>query len=375
MDLPDIVKSTYMIFSGKKKFSNLHNDYNVKFLPETQYLNLNLSKKKINFNKSNRYRFYVDQYIDDLLFVTEKGEVLKSSINELLNNKEEINTIELKTNNLIGVEESELRILDSLIIENKLYLSKTSLKNNCKTLSIIYSEISDEINFKTFKEFNECEKIGIDAGRIQEYNFNSKRGILLSATDSDKDTPDNNAQDDNSIFGKIIFINLEDGAHEIFSKGHRHPQGLAVKEDIIISTEHGPRGGDEINKILYKSNYGWPQASYGYSYYTKDLVYKKSHEKFNFEEPLFVFLPSIGISELIILPNDFDALWNNNLIVSSLNDRSIYRVKFQNEDFNKVLYTEKIYIGERIRDIKYLKKNNLIIMALERTGSIGILKK
>ena len=54
---------------------------------------------------------------------------------------------------------------------------------------------------------------------------------------------------------------------------------------------------------------------------------------------------------------------------------SIYRVKFQNRNFDKVLYTEQIYIGERIRDIKYIKKFEIIILALERTGSIGVLKK
>ena len=176
-------------------------------------------------------------------------------------------------------------------------------------------------------------------------------------------------------FWKIIFINLSDGEYQIFSKGHRNPQGIAVKDEIIISTEHGPRGGDEINKIIYNKNYGWPIASYGNSYENKNLTYKKSHEENFFEEPIFVFLPSIGISELIILPNEFDEKWNNNALVSSLNGRSIYRVKFQNRNFDKVLYTEQIYIGERIRDIKYIKKFEIIILALERTGSIGVLKK
>ena len=100
-----------------------------------------------------------------------------------------------------------------------------------------------------------------------------------------------------------------------------------------------------------------------------------SHEENNFEEPLFVFLPSIGISEVIILPDNFEQKWKNSALVSSLNGRSIYRVKFQNDKYEKVLYTEKIYIGERIRDIKYIEPINSIILALERTGSVGILKK
>ena len=145
--------------------------------------------------------------------------------------------------------------------------------------------------------------------------------------------------------------------------------------NIILSTEHGPRGGDELNRIYYNKNYGWPIASYGNSYKDKNLTYKKSHYQNSFEEPLFVFLPSIGISELIFLPNKFDDKWYENILVSSLNGRSIYRIKFESSNFKKVLYSEKIYIGERIRDIKYVDKYNLIILALERTGSLGVLEK
>ena len=61
-------------------------------------------------------------------------------------------------------------------------------------------------------------------------------------------------------------------------------------------------------------------------------------------------------------------------MVTSLNGRSIYRVKFEDESFQKIIYVEKIFIGERIRDIKYVDKLNFIIVALERTGDIGIIK-
>tara|TARA_Y100000590_G_scaffold251221_1_gene282110 strand:- start:919 stop:2184 length:1266 start_codon:yes stop_codon:yes gene_type:complete len=375
MESPDFIKSSFMIISGKRNFSNLFNDYNVKFLPETQYLNLEFYKKKINFSKSSRLSFYVEEYKNNLIIITKNGEFFRAELNELSDKSKKLNTIKLQNKNLIEQSENELTILDSLIIDNKIYLTKTTKQKNCRKLSIVFSEINDVLSFETLKEFKECALVGIGAGRIQYYKFNSKRGILLSTTDSDNDEPGARAQDDKSIYGKIIFINLSNGDHEIFSKGHRNAQGIAVKDDIIISTEHGPRGGDEINRIFYNKNYGWPIASYGYSYERKDLTYKKSHEKNLFEEPLFVFLPSIGISELIILPDEFDEKWNHNVLVTSLNDRSIYRVKFQNKNFDKILYLEKIYIGERIRDIKYIDKLNIIITALERTGSVGILRK
>ena len=85
-------------------------------------------------------------------------------------------------------------------------------------------------------------------------------------------------------------------------------------------------------------------------------------------------MPSIGISELIILPNSFNPKWKFNALITSLNGRSIYRAKFEDDSFQNIIYVEKIFIGERIRDIKYVDKLNFIIVALERTGDIGIKK-
>ena len=73
------------------------------------------------------------------------------------------------------------------------------------------------------------------------------------------------------------------------------------------------------------------------------------------------------------LSDNFSKFWNNNFIISSLWAQSIFRVKFD-EDFSKVIYREKIYIGERIRDIKYHKKTNSILLSLEESGKIGIVK-
>ena len=84
-----------------------------------------------------------------------------------------------------------------------------SVYKNCKNLEIKFAEIDNILNFKSFKLFDECALIGIGAGRIQEYNFNSVKGILLTTSDANKDTPDQNAQDESSIFGKILFIDLE----------------------------------------------------------------------------------------------------------------------------------------------------------------------
>ena len=147
-----------------------------------------------------------------------------------------------------------------------------------------------------------------------------------------------------------------------------------------MSTEHGPYGGDEINKIEIGNNYGWPISSYGekYQFLRKEhkfnkYTYKKSHKNYNFTEPIFSFVPSIGISEIIAIPNNFSKYWKNNFFVSSLNGVSLYRLEFD-KNYKKIKFLEKIIILERVRDIKYSKKLDSFVLALETSGSIGFLK-
>ena len=70
-----------------------------------------------------------------------------------------------------------------------------------------------------------------------------------------------------------------------------------------------------------------------------------------------ILLKGIGISQIISIPNDFYELWNNNFIVASLNAGSLFRFKFD-EQFSKAIYYERIFINQRIRDLKFSKKLN-----------------
>ena len=180
------------------------------------------------------------------------------------------------------------------------------------------------------------------------------------------------SQNNDSILGKILFIDYDTKEHIILSKGHRK-SSLTVKNNVIISSEHGPVGGDEINNVKFKNNYGWPLASYGVPYMNRKNEFKKSHSENGYAEPIYTFIPSIGISELIFLPNTFHEEWHDNLIVSSLNGKHLFRFKFKDKKFENILFKEDIYIGERIRDINYNEKNNVIILALETSGKVGIL--
>ena len=372
-----IVKIIYKDKYAKQFF----NDYNVKFIPETQTNFLDLKKNNLEFltgargiyNKQTyRKSFFIELYNQDILITDIKGNFYYLAKKPLINN-------DISSKNYFGVPSNlnPFQVLDTLIIDEKLFVSFVNKKENCHLLNIYFTEINYKgLDFKHFFSSTECMNTIIQGGRLQPYSLLNQPGILLTVGDSS--TPDNlggDAQDDNSIYGKIIFKSFEENKrHVIFSKGHRNPQGLFVENNLILSTEHGPRGGDEINKIEFQKNYGWPIASYGNSYFDKSIVYKNSHKKNNFKEPIFSFIPSIGISELIKIENNFDKAWEDNFIVSSLNDESLYRIKFS-DDYSKIIFSEKIFIGERIRDLKYDNESKCIVLALETNGNISFLCK
>ena len=371
------LRFTKYLFKTESLLNKINNDYNVKFLPETQFIKLNLEKKKINFKdqyynppskKSINYTSYGTFFIE-----TYKGIILAT---DFLGNIYSINNYEesLTTKNLRSNLKAN-RVYDTLIIENNLYVSYVTNSNSCQKINISFSKINfNNLNFKKLFESNECNKNGVP-GRMQHLDNDNKNGILLSTSGGLYDNPSNEPQDKLSIFGKTLFIDLKNKENYLYSYGHRVVQGLFVEKNLILSTEHGPRGGDEINKILFGKNYGWPIASYGEKYALKNQskpIYKKNHESLGFVEPLFSFVPSIGISEIIKLPNNFSPYHKNKFIISSLNGRSIYIVNFD-KNFNRVINLEKIFLNERIRDLKYDLKNKSILLAFEENGELGIL--
>lgn len=162
------------------------------------------------------------------------------------------------------------------------------------------------------------------------------------------------SQDIDGDLGAVFLMDLRTNAIKKISYGHRNAQGLAVaRNGAIYETEHGPQGGDEIN-ILSASdkpqNYGWPIETLGVDYGTyawprKDV--QGRHDRY--VAPIFAFLPSIGISNLIEAQG-FDERWNGDLLVSSLKGNSIFRLRLS-KDGRSVIYSEPIWIGERIRNI------------------------
>ena len=137
-------------------------------------------------------------------------------------------------------------------------------------------------------------------------------------------------------------------------------------------------GGDEINLIKKNANYGWNKASYGEPYINfninNEFLFNKDHSSLNFQEPIYAYTPAIGISEIINVDRDFSPKWNENFLITSLNGRSIYRVKFD-KNYNKIITQEKIFVGERIRDITSSNDGQIFFLALEDTGSIATISR
>ena len=208
-------------------------------------------------------------------------------------------------------------------------------------------------------------------GRMAIYTENGSKKMLFTTGTF---LINSNAQKDDSNLGKILLIDLENAQSKVFAKGFRNPQGLFVKNGKILTSSHGPKGGDEINKILYGKNYGWPISSYGTEYkYKKDdnLKYKKNHLNHGFEEPVFSFVPSVGLSQIIGVEDSFNQKWRNNILVTSLKGSSIFRLTMS-EDYSKIISKERIIVNERIRDIVILDENRYLLY-LENTPSLGIL--
>lgn len=362
---------------------NLDNDYNVNFLPNTQFQKLETTIHKVNFNSNKKGNsqssygpfkpFYFEIYDNKILFINSFGETIKTNIKNL---DQDINKIKYEqvSNNL----KTKL-VMGSLIDRDQIYVSYLLTKNNCQEYKISKAKINFEnLIFEDFFVSKDCGK-NLRAGAMIVINFQGNRGILASMGGEVLNKPTNKPQSDSSDIGKTLFINLENNEKIIFSKGHRNPQGLLkIDDENIISTEHGPYGGDELNRIIFGENYGWPIASYGSSYTKhrnkfKRESYKKSHEDYNFQEPIYSFVPSIGISKIIRLPDTFSKNWQDNFLLSSLNGGSLYRIKFD-KSYKKILFMEKIFIGKRIRDLKYLENSNSLVLALEDFQEIMVLK-
>lgn len=155
---------------------------------------------------------------------------------------------------------------------------------------------------------------------------------------------------DGSIPDDNPFLDKKNVLAEIWSYGHRNPQGLLydASNGDLWSIEHGPRGGDEINLIEKGRNYGWPVISYGKEYWSPVSV-GEGTAKIGMEQPVKVYIPSIAPGSLLMYSGDAFPQWQGNLFAGALKLRHLNRVSISSD--NKAIAEERLLedLNERIR--------------------------
>ena len=172
--------------------------------------------------------------------------------------------------------------------------------------------------------------------------------------------------DDGRIPEDNPFAGRTDALESIWSYGHRNPQGLAFHPQTgdLWEAEHGPRGGDELNKIVKGQNFGWPAISYGINY-NGTIITEKTHEA-GMLQPHYYWLPSIGVCAIDFYEGDRFPRWSENLLVASLRFGRLHRLQLEDD---RVLHDEILFESGRLRDIE-TGPDGLIYLALEKPGRI-----
>jgi glucose/arabinose dehydrogenase len=179
------------------------------------------------------------------------------------------------------------------------------------------------------------------------------------------------SQDPGTSYGKSLRVPLDGSRPTIYTTGHRNAQGLWIAADgTIWSTEHGPRGGDELNRLTEGANYGWPLATIGTEYGRRKWSLDKNPGRHDgFTPPVFAFVPSIGISNLIGAPEKAFPAWAGDLLIGSLVRQTLYRVR---RNQSSVQFVEAIPVGNRIRDLAVTHDGALVIWPDD--GNILVIK-
>jgi glucose/arabinose dehydrogenase len=154
-------------------------------------------------------------------------------------------------------------------------------------------------------------------------------------------------RDDGTIPSDNPFYNTSGAKKEIWSYGHRNPQGL-YRDPIsgtLYESEHGPKGGDELNVIQPGKNYGWPIITYGTEYSGK-LINEGLYEKEGLEQPLKYYKPSIGPSGLVVYTGDRFQSWKGNFFTGAMALQHLNRLVIRD---GKVEKEERIFEGNRWR--------------------------
>jgi glucose/arabinose dehydrogenase len=203
---------------------------------------------------------------------------------------------------------------------------------------------------------------------VQHYGgrilFDQSGNLLVSTGERSDASVRTQAQSLNSALGKIVRITKEgtpangnpfagrtDARAEIYAYGFRNPQGLAIHpvSGDIWESEHGPRGGDEVNRIASGANYGWPVITYGIEY-SGAKIGSGIQQQEGMQQPAYYWDPVISPSGMTFYTGNRVPEWTNNLFIGSLSGTHVARLVIEN---NKIVGEERLLSdqSQRFRDI------------------------
>ena len=184
------------------------------------------------------------------------------------------------------------------------------------------------------------------------------------------------AQDLTNHFGSILrlhddgrvprdnpFVGRDDALSEIWSYGHRNVQGMAVHPETgaLWANEHGPQGGDELNRIEPGLNYGWPVIGYGVNYRSGSAIHVGTMRE-GMEHPDWFWVPSIATSGLLFYTGDAFPAWRGNAFVGGLSGQQVARLTMED---GEVVGEETLLLGlGRVRDVAQ-GPDGLIYLAID----------
>lgn len=338
-----------------KKDFNYEIIKNIVFRNNTYEVDFDLIKVPIDDDKDNLSLWgYLEKVNEkEIIFISPCGEYHILNLNNY-NSIKKINKLDKKIDENFEIFCKDNAGIKDILKFNDSYFISTNLIDNLgkKYIGILkYSLINDKLIFRDilFKTKGYMYVSALQSGaRIIIF----KDSLLFSIGDFGNI---NEVQLDDTFLGKIVKIDPHTKKYQIYSKGHRNPQGLFYdkENDRIIETEHGPLGGDEINYIEENENYGWPIDSYGTTYSGARQCYglfydndKKNNQKNfpkylienqynfkndedicinwgkheNFKKPEHIFLGTLGIQQIIKLK-----LYDKEIyLLGSLKNNTIY---------------------------------------------------
>ncbi|WP_438752750.1 PQQ-dependent sugar dehydrogenase [Pararhizobium sp. O133] len=183
------------------------------------------------------------------------------------------------------------------------------------------------------------------------------------------------AQDMQDHAGAILHINADgsipasnphrngkDGKAEIWSKGHRNPQGIVIDPESgeLLTVEHGARGGDEINTPQPGKNFGWPIITYGKDYSGVEIGVGQAAE--GYEQPLYYWDPSIAPGAIDVYHGAMFPEWEGNILVGALKYQLLARL--ERDESGQIVSEERLFEGEfgRIRDVKVAPDGSILML-------------